>query len=103
MACMKRLLLLATLLTSIPALAGDPTAWFRKLDRNRDGFLDRKELAGQRGVLAAFDQADENGDGKLDPDEFIKAEAIAKDMKRGVRRAGPSPEAKEPVKKEPAG
>ena len=86
------------LVASLPAGAGDPSAWFRKLDRNRDGYLDRKELAGMRGVLAVFDQADENRDGKLDPDEFIRAEALAQEAKRAGRR--PSPEAAEPAKKD---
>src|SRR5262245_30791889 len=57
-------------------LAGDPSAWFRKLDKNRDGYLDRKELAGMHRHLAVFDQADENRDGRLDPGEFIKAEVL---------------------------
>lgn len=93
---MKNFLFLAMLILSLPAVAGDPGAWFRKLDRNRDGYLDRKELAGQRGVLAVFDQADENGDGKLDPEEFIRAEALAKEAKRRPARSA------EPVKKEPS-
>lgn len=92
---MKRLLLLATLCTCLPASAGDPTAWFRKLDRNRDGFLDRKELGGQRRVLAVFEQADENGDGRLDPAEFVRAEAIVQDAKRRPAKSA------EPGKKEP--
>jgi EF hand domain-containing protein len=87
---MKCLPLLAILLVSFSAAAGDPGAWFRKLDRNQDGYLDRKELAGQHRVLAVFDQADENGDGKLTPEEFIKAEALAQEARRRPTRAEPA-------------
>jgi len=78
---MKRVTLaLSFFLASFPALSGDPSAWFRKLDRNKDGYLDRKELAGMRRHLTVFDQADENKDGKLDPAEFqvLNAEANSK-------------------------
>ena len=85
---MYRLILsLAVLLMSLPAFPGDPSAWFRKLDRNRDGYLDRKELAGMRRHLAVFDQADENKDGRLDPDEFIKAEILIQEAKKGAQQA----------------
>ena len=93
MAAMRFVVLLGGFAVCAAALAGDPGAWFRKLDKNRDGYLDRKELAGQRRVLTVFDQADEDGDGKLTPEEFIKAEALAK--RRPTRSA-------EPAKKEPA-
>jgi hyperosmotically inducible protein len=51
-------------------------AKFLKLDRNANGYLEKSEIAHLRGYEAAFDQADENRDGKLDPGEFIKAESI---------------------------
>ena len=89
------------LLVSFPAASGDPGAWFRKLDRNKDGFLDRKELTGMRRHLTVFDQADENKDGKLDPAEFIHAEVLVSEMRRGGPK--PIPAASEPLKKEPAG
>ena len=98
---MKPLLVLAALCVCLPAAAGDQSAWFRKLDKNRDGFLERKELSGMPRHLAVFDEADENRDGKLDPEEFIRAEVLVHEMKRGARK--PSPAAAEPAKKEPAG
>ena len=81
------------------ALAGDPGAWFRKLDRNGDGYLERKELSGMRRHLEVFDQADENKDGRLDPREFIQAEVLVHERKHGAR---PAPAVAEPSKKEPA-
>ena len=84
---MARLILsLVALLMSVPAIAGDPSAWFRKLDKNHDGYLDRKELAGMRRHLEVFDRADENKDGRLSPEEFVKAEALIQEAKH--RRAG---------------
>lgn len=98
---MRFVVLLGGFAVCAAALAGDPGAWFRKLDKNRDGYLDRKELSGMRRHLEVFDQADENKDGKLDPEEFIRAEVLIQEMKRGARKA--SPAAAEPAKREPAG
>jgi hypothetical protein len=85
MKAMRCVVLLGGFALCAAALAGDPSAWFRKLDRNRDGYLDRKELAGMRRHLAVFDQADGNKDGRLDPDEFIRAETLIQEAKQ--RRA----------------
>jgi len=49
---------------------------FHALDKNGDGFLTKDEVSHLRGYDRAFDEADENHDGKLSPDEFIKAESI---------------------------
>ncbi len=57
------------------------SAWFRKLDRNRDGYLQREEVSRLRGIPEVFDEADANGDGKLDPEEFVRAEAILQKAK----------------------
>jgi hyperosmotically inducible protein len=54
----------------------EPNPKFEQLDRNHDGFLTRDEVRGIRDFGTAFDQADENRDGKLDQAEFIKADAI---------------------------
>ena len=49
---------------------------FRGLDRNGDGFLSKEEAGAIRGYDTPFAEADEDRDGRLSPDEFIKAEAI---------------------------
>ena len=58
-----------------PAIAVD-NAKFERLDSNRDGVLTRDEVRQIRDFARAFIDADENKDGKLDPTEFVKAEAI---------------------------
>lgn len=49
---------------------------FRALDTDHDGFLSRGEAQKLRDYTRAFTESDQNRDGKLDADEFIKAEAI---------------------------
>lgn len=49
---------------------------FQQLDANHDGFISKGEVRRFDGYLKAFDEADENHDGRLDADEFIKAESI---------------------------
>lgn len=48
-----------------PRQAAGP-AWFRKMDRNRDGDVSRREFLGSR---EQFDRLDRDGDGLLAPDE----------------------------------
>jgi hypothetical protein len=43
---------------------------FRGLDSDKDGFLSRSELSSKRELAEAFDKADKDGDGKLDPAEY---------------------------------
>ncbi|MBI1942193.1 MAG: BON domain-containing protein [Betaproteobacteria bacterium] len=80
---MRVLLLLAAAALGLPEAnaQSQPSAWFRKLDRNRDGYLQRGEIAQMRGVARAFDEADADHDGKLTPQEFIDAEVIAHSAK----------------------
>ena len=58
-----------------------PNSWFRQLDRNHDGYLQRAEISRVPGIAHAFDEADANRDGKLDPDEFVRADAIRQNAK----------------------
>ena len=46
---------------------------FEQLDRNRDGYVDRKEADAQPGLNAVFDRADRHPDGRLDKVEYAKA------------------------------
>lgn len=57
------------------ALAQGPER-FRNLDANGDGFISRDEARAQRGLERAFDESDDNRDGRLDADEFIKADSL---------------------------
>jgi Ca2+-binding EF-hand superfamily protein len=58
-----------------PADAG---AAFKQLDADKDGFVSKPEAERMKGLVAVFDTADENKDGKLDVAEFSKATATAK-------------------------
>ncbi len=61
---------------TITAAHAQPTDKFRSLDRDGDGFLSREEVRHLRGYDNAFDVADEDRNGKLDPSEFIKSESL---------------------------
>jgi len=65
----------ALLLCAAPLHAADNPK-FDQLDRNRDGVLTQDEVRDIRDYARAFLEADANKDGKLDRDEFVKAEAI---------------------------
>lgn len=58
------------------AASAQPSERFRALDRDGDGFLSREEVRELRGYERAFEEADDNRDGRLSPDEFVKAESI---------------------------
>ncbi|MBI2961195.1 MAG: BON domain-containing protein [Betaproteobacteria bacterium] len=51
-------------------------AKFQALDANRSGFITKGEVRRYRDYGRAFDEADQDRDGKLNADEFIKSEAI---------------------------
>jgi hyperosmotically inducible protein len=65
----------ALLLCAAPLHAADNPK-FDQLDRNHDGVLTQDEVRDIRDYARAFLEADANKDGKLDRDEFVKAEAI---------------------------
>jgi len=46
---------------------------FDGLDKNRDGYLSKEEVAGNKEVAKRFGKFDANKDGKMNVDEFIKA------------------------------
>ena len=60
-----------------PAAAGP--SWFRKMDRNRDGDISRREFLGPR---AEFDRLDGDGDGLIDAAEAARAVAKPKTAAR---------------------
>ena len=77
--------LLAAPLASAADDAKSGNAKFLSLDKNKDGFLTKDEVRAIRGDYdKAFDQADDNKDGKLDQAEFLKAEAIHERMVTGM-------------------
>lgn len=73
-------LAVSTALGTASVMAADkplePNPKFEQLDKNHDGFLTRDEVSGIPNFGKAFNQADENRDGKLDQAEFMKADAI---------------------------
>ncbi len=70
-----RLALLAAALAAGSAHA-QPSDKFRGLDRDGDGFLSKSEVSQISGYDRALAEADDNRDGRLNTDEFVKAEAI---------------------------
>jgi hypothetical protein len=67
---------LVVLLLPLPymAVTASPrtTPVFDLVDRNRDGYVDRKEAEAVPGLLARFDKMDRNADGRLDRVEFAR-------------------------------
>lgn len=58
------------------AAYAQPSDKFRNLDRDGDGILSKDEVSHIGGYERAFGEADDNRDGRLSADEFIKSEAI---------------------------
>ena len=48
----------------------DDAAEFAKLDKNKDGMIDKTEAAMEPRLLTNFDAADTNKDGKIDKNEW---------------------------------
>jgi hyperosmotically inducible periplasmic protein len=74
-------LLMAALMTTPVSYAGqdnakEPTSEFKRLDVNRDGYVSRDEARKLKNFEKAFTDADDNRDGRLDADEFVKAQSI---------------------------
>ena len=67
---------LAALLLPLPYMtvkaSPNATPIFDLVDRNRDGYLDRKEAAVVPGLVASFDKMDRNGDGRIDRVEYAR-------------------------------
>ena len=61
-----------------------PDLAFEKLDTDRDGFISRDEAAKRYRFVRALSEADDNRDGKLDREEFVKAQSIYDRMRAGT-------------------
>jgi hypothetical protein len=61
--------------TMAPSRAGDDSAAeFAKLDKNKDGFLDKGEATMEPKLLGKWAEADTNKDGKISKEEFLAFE-----------------------------
>jgi osmotically-inducible protein OsmY len=52
---------------------GTGNSAFDALDKNQDGFLSRQEVAGEKELAKRFARFDANKDGRLNVDEFMRA------------------------------
>ena len=57
-----------------PRAGEDDAAEFAKLDKNKDGFLDKAEAMMEPRLLAEWTKVDTNKDGKISKDEFLTFE-----------------------------
>jgi len=60
--------------TAAPRAGDDDAAEFAKLDKNKDGFLDKAEATMEPKLLGKWADADTNKDGKISKEEFIAFE-----------------------------
>ena len=61
--------------TMAPARAGDDeAAEFAKLDKNKDGFIEKSEATMEPKLLGKWAEADTNKDGKISKEEFLAFE-----------------------------
>lgn len=70
---------LAVVIAGASPVQAEPSAQsaeFSKLDTNRDGYISRDEARAVKNFGTSFVEADGNRDGRLDPDEFVKAQSI---------------------------
>jgi hyperosmotically inducible protein len=58
-------------------------AEFKRVDANRDGYVSRDEARKIKGFDKAFQQADDDRNGKLDAEEFTKAQAVYDRVRAG--------------------
>jgi hyperosmotically inducible protein len=72
----RRMAVIAALVMGAGVAHAQPSEKFRSLDRNGDGSLSKEEVSKIQGYEHAFDEADDNRDGRLSADEFVKAESI---------------------------
>ena len=74
---MKKLLVIALAAAFASAVwaqkKGTGNSAFDALDKNQDGFLSRQEVAGETELAKRFGKFDANKDGRLNVDEFIRA------------------------------
>ncbi|MCG6864243.1 MAG: hypothetical protein LJE58_02320 [Thiogranum sp.] len=76
---MKRLILgFALGMSAATAMAAEHTVSFSELDVNRDGAITRKEAASFAALEKAFDTADANNNGLLDPAEYLSTEPVGR-------------------------
>lgn len=60
-----------------------PSPEFKRFDTNRDGYISRDEAQGIRDFDRAFVEADGDRNGRLDPDEFVKAQSVHERVQAG--------------------
>ena len=65
------------------AAAEGVSADFSKYATNRDGFVSREEAAKIPDFSIAFDESDDNRDGRLDSTEFLKAQSFQERQRAG--------------------
>ena len=59
-----------------PVFADDNSEMFKKLDVNGDGFITETEALAHPELPGAFEESDEDGDGRLDMAEFAELEIL---------------------------
>lgn len=73
------------------APANSTAAQFATLDTNHDGYIERAEAGGMPTLARNWQQADVNGDGKLDQAEFAQFAASAANLPPNANTGGSAP------------